>query len=87
MATVARHATLIAAYLPAQGSELAGASYRYLDETAPPTALRYWLEDIASTGAVTRHGPVTVAAQPGRIIRRSSIPREPSSHTRPEVAQ
>jgi hypothetical protein len=48
--------------LPALGA-VAGSSYSYRDRHAPQRrALRYWLQDVSTSGARTWHGPVQVAA-------------------------
>jgi hypothetical protein len=57
------------ALIPAQGGELGGATYRFTDATAPITSTRYWLEDVSTTGAATRHGPAVAPAYRWRIIK------------------
>ena len=48
--------------LPALGA-IAGSSYSYRDRLAPRhRALRYWLQDVSTSGARTWRGPVRVAA-------------------------
>lgn len=50
------------AFVPSQGPGSAqGFSYTWLDEKVEPGGVYwYWLEDVSQTGAVTRHGPVSV---------------------------
>jgi hypothetical protein len=52
----------------ARGAELSGAAYAFTDWSAPRQRLRYWLDDVATNGRTTRHGPVTVRASRGRPI-------------------
>ena len=47
--------------IPAQGSDLAGAEYTFLDNRVlEPGSYEYVLEDIDLFGNVTRHAPITV---------------------------
>jgi len=47
--------------IPAAGTELSGASYKYVDGTRQsPGVVYYYLEDIDYLGAATLHGPVIV---------------------------
>jgi hypothetical protein len=69
--------------IPAQGSELTGATYEYFDATARrPGMYHYFLEDVDTNGARTRHLPVSVELQPGRQGRRLGATR--GNHGRPE---
>ena len=69
--------------IPAQGSELTGADYEYFDATARrPGLYDYFLEDVDTTGAKTRHLPVSVELAPGRQGRRLGATR--GHHGRPE---
>ena len=61
------------ALIPARGGELGGGIYCFVDEAAPRSALRYWLEDVSLTGVATRHGPVAVPAYRGRPIERPPV--------------
>jgi hypothetical protein len=61
--------TPISPLIPAQGGELGGASYRWVDWRAPRAAQRYWLEDISTSATRTRHGPVAVPAARGATIQ------------------
>jgi hypothetical protein len=54
--------------IPAQGSELGGATYRRLDVTAPRETVRYWLEDVSTVGTAARHGPAVAPSFRGRAI-------------------
>ncbi len=57
--------------IPAQGSELAGSDYRYVDRSVqPPGTVHYYLEDVDTNGRTTRHGPVVVEI-PQKRPRRS----------------
>ena len=52
--------------IPAAGSEVSGATYRFVDDAVqPPGAISYYLEDIDLHGQATRHGPIVVRI-PGR---------------------
>ena len=56
----------VSGLIPAEGSELGGASYGYLDdERQRPGIVLYYLEDIDTFGRVTRHGPVEVRVRGG----------------------
>jgi subtilisin-like proprotein convertase family protein len=58
----ARRVRLNRRVLPALGS-IAGASYSFVDRHAPRhRVVRYWLQDVSTTGARTLHGPVRVPA-------------------------
>ncbi len=61
--------------IPAKGSELGGAEYRFLDLTAPRERLRYWLEDVSTLGLAMRHGPAEAPPYRGRAI---GLPLPPS---------
>jgi len=55
------------ALIPAQGDEMTGAGYRYVDRPGIGT-FSYQLEDVATGGGATRHGPVSVqVAAPHRL--------------------
>ncbi len=47
--------------LPALG-RVAGSSYSFLDRRAPRGAVRYWLQDVSTSGVRTWHGPVRTRA-------------------------
>jgi hypothetical protein len=57
-------------WVAAQGTELSGARYEFLDPTRIRTGtVYYWLEDIDVYGRVTRHGPAVVSfGRPGRTV-------------------
>jgi hypothetical protein len=60
----------------AVGGEIGGADYAYVDEGAPTTTLRYWLEDVDRWGTSTRHGPVAVPpTEPYVPIRPPAAPK------------
>ena len=55
----------------AHGNSVTGASYVFLDNTAPSAGtLRYYLEDIDVFGRATRHGPIEVQPMLRRETRR-----------------
>jgi uncharacterized repeat protein (TIGR01451 family) len=50
----------------AHGDAFDGAYYRYTDaDVLPGETYYYWLEDVETTGQVTRHGPISVVARYG----------------------
>jgi hypothetical protein len=57
-----------------RGGELGGASYRYLDRSAPSDSVHYWLEDVDTLGRTTRHGPVVAPPAPVPAL---GIPQRP----------
>jgi hypothetical protein len=56
--------------IPPASGELRGGSYTFVDWTPPATAVSYYVEDIDTSGASTRHGPVAV----GRAWERTKNP-------------
>lgn len=61
--------------IPGRGGEIGGARYSVPDVAAPYGVTSYWLDDVSTTGAVRRHGPVMAPAYGGRPI---GVPRPPS---------
>lgn len=54
--------------LPARGGELGGAAYRAIDWSAPNGATRYWLDEVGTTGEITRYGPAMAPARRARPV-------------------
>ena len=70
---------VISPIIPALGSELAGADYNWMDTSRQRRGVvYYYLEDIDTSGKITRHGPVevelrhTVGTPPGHSRRGGS---------------
>ena len=53
-------ATLASAGMIAATGQATGASYTWVDPTAPSGTTYYWLEEIETTGTLTEYGPATV---------------------------
>lgn len=55
--------------IPVQGDALSGADYHYTDSSVQAgRTYYYWLEEVETSGAANRHGPITIAAQGGGLL-------------------